>query len=240
MNRNGSALRYAPWLARDVARGPGLLFLVVSIALAVIFWRVKQKTGQVPTVDVIQAQTMSRVMLIACLIAVGGMVSIDVQQGFYRAWFTKPMAPWWYYLQRWLLGGVAVLLIPVVYGALLAVLIGGGMGIDADLMRGMALGYLLISSAVFLASTLTRWDWLFVFLIATAQGGLAGLATMGVELPTVVNAVYRVLPPFHLINPGAELLSGKPLLHVLAYGLAMLVLALLMLVQRPLGSGGRA
>lgn len=240
MSRNTSAFRYTPWLGRDVARGPGLLFLVVSVALAVIFWRVKQKTGEAPAVDVIQAQTMSRVMLIACLIAVGGMVSTDVQQGFYRAWFTKPMAPWWYYLQRWLLGGVAVLLIPVVYGALLAVLIGGGMGVDLDLMAGVALGYWLIGSAVFLASTLSRWDWLFVFLIATAQGGLAGLVTMGVELPTVVNALYRALPPFHLINPGAELLSGRPLLHVVAYGLAMLVLALLILVQRPLGSGGRA
>ena len=122
MSRNASPFRYAPWLARDVARGPGLLYLVLSVALAVIFWRIKQRTGSVPDVDEIQAMTMARVLTIACLIAVGGMVSTDVQQGFYRAWFTKPMAPWWYYLQRWILGGLAVLLIPVVYGLLLALL----------------------------------------------------------------------------------------------------------------------
>lgn len=240
MKRNTSAVRYATWLGRDVARGPGLLFLVVSIALAVIFWRIKQKTGFAPPVDQIQATTMTRVMLIACLIAVGGMVSTDVQQGFYRAWFSKPMAPWWYYLQRWLIGGVAVLLIPVVYGALLAVMIGGGTGLDADLLGGMALGYLLIGSAVFLASTLSRWDWLFVFLIATAQGGLAALASSGVELPRLINLIYRAMPPFHLIDPGAALLSGRALIHVVVYGVALLVLALLILVQRPLGSGGRA
>ena len=240
MKTNTASLRYAPWLARDVARGPGLLFLVVSIALAVIFWRIKQRTGMAPSVDQIQAQTMSRVLLVTCLIAVGGMVSTDVQQGFYRAWFTKPMAPWWYYLQRWVLGGIAVLLVPVVYGALLALLVGGGTGISTDLMLGVALGYLLIGSAVFLASTLSRWDWLFVFLISAAQNGLAGLVLMGVELPTAVNAVYRVLPPFHLLDPGAPVLTGRPLMHVVAYGVGMLALALLLLVQRPLGSGGRA
>jgi hypothetical protein len=240
MSRNASPFRYAPWLARDVARGPGLLYLVLSVALAVIFWRIKQRTGSVPDVDEIQAMTMARVLTIACLIAVGGMVSTDVQQGFYRAWFTKPMAPWWYYLQRWILGGLAVLLIPVVYGLLLALLIGGGLGITTDLMIGVALGYLLIGAAVFLASTLTRWDWLFVFLISAAQTGLAGLVRMGVELPTVVNAVYRVLPPFHLLDPSADALTGRPLIHVLAYGIGMLALALLLLVQRPLGSGGRA
>ncbi len=240
MNRHTAAVRYSPWLARDVARGPGVLFFAVSLVLAIIFWRIKQRTGMAPTVDQIQAQTMSRVILIACLIATGGMVSTDVHQGFYRAWFTKPMAPWWYYLQRWLLGGVAVLLIPIVYGALLAPLIGGGMGITTDLMVGTALGYLLIGSAVFLASTLSRWDWLFVFLIATAQGGLAGLVLMGVELPATVNAVYRVLPPFHLIDPGAAMLTGRSLIHVVTYGVGMLALALLILVQRPLGSGGRA
>lgn len=240
MNRNPSAARYAPWLARDVARGPGVLFLVVTVALAIIFWRIKQRGGAVPPTETILAQTMSQVMLIASLIAVGGIVSTDVHQGFYRAWFTKPMAPWWYYLQRWLLGGLAVMLLPFLYGGLLALLLGDGHGITSDLIGGMALGYLLYGSGVFLGSLLSRWDWLFVFLIATAQGGLAGVARMGVELPALADFLHRVLPPFHLIDPGAALLTGRPLIHVLAYGVAMLALALLLLVQRPLGSGGRA
>jgi hypothetical protein len=239
MRRNASAFRYAPWLASDVAKGPGLLFLLISIVLAVIFWRIKQRTGFAPSVEQLQAQTMARVMLIAALIATGGMVSTDVQQGFYRAWFSKPMAPWWYYLQRWLLGGIAVLLIPFVYGGMLALLLGGGMGISADLIGGMALGYLLIGSAVFLVSTLSRWDWLFVFLIATTQGGLA-TASSQLELPRTIELIHRALPPFHLIDPGAPMLTGRPLLLVLAYGIALLAVALLVLVQRPMGSGGRA
>lgn len=244
MRRNASALRYFPWLARDVAHGPGLLFLVTSLALAIIFWRIKVKTGFAPSVEELQVTTISRVLLIACLIAVGGIVSTDVQQGFYRAWFSKPMAPWWYYLQRWLIGGLAVLLIPVVYGAFLAPLIGGGFGITPELMAWIGLGYLLFGSAVFLASTLTRWDWLFVFLLSPVQNGLALVkaqaATTGLELPRAVALVHQVLPPFHLIDPSAPLLTGRPLLHVLAYGIGMLALALLLLVQRPLGSGGRA
>jgi hypothetical protein len=240
MHRNTSPFRYLPWLARDVARGPGLLYLVISITLTIVFWRIKQRTGMAPEPGDILQQIFARVTLIAVLIATGGMVNTDVSQGFYRAWFSKPMAPWWYYLQRWLLGGVAVLLIPVVFGSLLALMLGGSPGITFELMAGLGLGYLLIGGAVFLVSSIGRFDWLFIFLLATAQGGLAATRRLAMELPTALEWISRVLPPFHLIDPGAPLLSGRPLLHVLGYGTAMVLTALLILTYRPLGSGGRA
>lgn len=240
MTRDRGILRYAPWLARDVARGPGLLFLVIAIGIALIIWRVSERTGTTPDAAMTQAQTFQAVMLIVVLIATGGMVSTDLQQGFYRAWFSKPMAPWWYYLQRWILGGVVVLAMPVVYGACLALLLGNGFGISGALFAQLGLGYLLIGAAVFLFSTLTRWDWLLVFILSFAQGGIHQLVQTGLELPAALRFAYRVLPPFHLLEIGGPTISGGALRHVVGYGVGMLVLALLVLRTRPLGSGGRA
>lgn len=238
MNRHTNALRYLPWLARDVARSAGVLYLLVLVAVSVVLWRIRG-TGILTEPVLLQRQIFGATILVAVLVATGGMVSTDVHQGFYRSWFSKPMAPWWYYLQRWILGGLVLLAAPLIFGAILA-LIGDGHGITWALLSHIALAYLLIGSAVFLASTLLKWDWLLVFLLSFAQGGLHNISLFGAELPRTLDLIYRALPPFHLINPNGPVLEGRPLLHVIAYGAAMLVCALLVLTFRPLGSGGRA
>lgn len=242
MKQDRGALRYLPWLARDVAVGPGLLYVVVSIVVCVVLWRVSRATGSpsMLTPELIQSQAFNIVMLVMCLVATGGMVSGDLHGGFYRAFFSKPMPTWWYYLQRWLLGAVAVLLTPLVFGFGLDIVFGKGFGVTRDLMVTIALGYLLIAGSVFLLSVFTRRDWLLVFLIVTAQRMIASLVTMNVPIPRVIKVVWQALPPFHLIAPGKLVLHGTALIHVVAYGLAMVVVALVLLRVRPLGSGGRA
>ncbi len=242
MSGDRSPLRYAPWLARDVAMGPGVLFLVVIAVVCAVFWRLSQGAQNMfpITAELIQVNMLNSVIIIAVLIAVGGIVSGDAHNGYYRAFFSKPMPVWWYYLQRWILGGIAVMLIPVVLGLGLNLVLGEGHGITAALMANVAIGFLLVGGAVLLLSVFTRRDWLIVFVVATAQRAFASFIEVGLPVNEATKMAWQALPPFHLLMPGSPMLEGRPLLHAVGYGLAMTVIALVLLRVRPLGSGGRA
>lgn len=240
MTRDRSPFRYLGWHALDVLRGPVVLYAIVAAMFSFISWKMAQAMPVVPTPDRFQAQTFEATLTLAVLIATAGIISADRQNGWYRAWFSKPITPWWYYLQRWLLGLGAVLLAPVFLGIGQIIVLKSGTGITAELLGTIALGYLLIGSTALLLAHVTQREWLVVFVLSAAQRGLAGLEKLGVELPSYAEPVFRALPPFHLIKPEEAMLSGRPLLHVAAYGLAMLVAALVLVEKRALGSGGRA
>jgi hypothetical protein len=244
MNRDPSPFRYAKWLALDLIRVQLALFAIVSIILPIVIYRIQSKFGAAPDPASIQNGTFMAGLTIATLMAIGGSIGTDLAGGFYRAWFSKPMAPAWYYFQRWFLAGVAVLLAPLMLGGMLALVLRHGSGLSVDLMVTVALGYLLIGAACLLLSNFTAKDWLVVFLLSFLQSTLAGVmeraARSGIELPQWLVLVKRALPPFHLINPMKPVLHGNELLHVLGYGIAMLVAALVIVQRRPLGSGGRA
>jgi hypothetical protein len=63
---------------------------------------------------------------------------------------------------------------------------------------------------------------------------------MNIDPPAIMTWVHRVLPPFDLLVPGGPSLQGGDLAHVLIYGASLLILALLLLRFRPLGTGGRS
>lgn len=242
MTGDRSPFRYLPWLARDVAKGPGLLFMVVIAVVCAVLWRMS-KGAQIVfpmTPELIQAGILNSATIFAVLIAVGGMVSGDAHNGYYRAYFSKPMPVWWYYLQRWIIGGIAVMLIPVVLGLGLTLVLGEGHGVTSTLMANVALAFLLIGGAVLLLSVFTRRDWLIVFVVGSAQQAFASFIGIGMPVNRATKMAWQALPPFHLLKPGGPALEGRPLLHVVGYGLAMTVIALLLLRVRPLGSGGRA
>lgn len=244
MNRDKSPFRYTKWLALDLIKVQLALFAIVSIVLPIVIFRVQKNFGAAPEPSTIQSGTFMAGLTIVVLMAIGGSIGGDLGGGFYRAWFSKPMTPAWYYFQRWLLAGIAVLLAPLMLGGMLALVLGKGTGLSTDLMVTVALGYLLIGSACLLFSNFTAKDWLVVFLLSFLQGRLALIveqgAKFGLELPQWLVVVKKILPPFSLINPMKPVLHGNELLHVLAYGVAMLVVALVIVQVRPLGSGGRA
>lgn len=244
MSRDNSPFRYTRWLALDLIKVQLALFALVSIVLPIVIYRIQGKLGAAPEPLAIQNGTFTAGLTIAVLMAIGGSIGGDLNGGFYRAWFSKPMTPAWYYFQRWLLAGVAVLLAPLMLGGMLALVLQKGTGLSVDLMVTIALGYLLIGSACLLISNFTAKDWLVVFLLSFLQQRLAEVvaqsAKFGVELPQWLVVVKQALPPFHLINPLKPMLQGNELLHVLGYGVAMLVAALVIVQVRPLGSGGRA
>jgi hypothetical protein len=244
MIRDTSPLRYLRIHAMDVAKGPLALFVAAAAGLSFVLWRVFGSREAPDSADLLGG-LVAGTLMVAVLFASGGVAGNDIKQGYYRAYFSTPMAPWWFYLQRWLLGGVAVLTIPLWLGLGLAMGFGRGTGLSAELMGNVALGYLLIGGAVLLFSTVTARDWLVVFLLYFFQGRMHDvhelLTRMGSEIPWAVVAAERVLPPFHLVSAiSGGLPEGGALLHVLGYGLGMVVLALVLLRVRPLGSGGRA
>ena len=244
MKRDTSPLRYAPWLALDLAKTQLAGFAIVAVALALVIARIERSFPSPASAASIQTGTFSAALTIVVLMAIGGAIGSDLSGGFYRAWFSKPMAPWWYYLQRWLLGGVAVLLAPLLLGLALTLIRHRGSGVTTDLMITIGLGYLLIASACLLLSNVTPRDWLIVFLLGAVERPLAmavaASRNAGLELPDVLLWTAKILPPFHLIDPMKPVLQGNELLHVLGYGVAMLVAALVIVQVRPLGSGGRA
>lgn len=243
MSHPRSAWRYAGIHARDVARGPLALFVLVAIGLSFILWRLF-RTTEPPSIDTLMSGLLTGTVLVGVLIACGGVAGTDIKQGYYRAYFSKPMAPWWFYLQRWLLGGLAVLTIPIWLGLGLQVFLGHGTGLSWQIFAAMGLCYLLIGGLVLLCSTVTARDWLVAFLVYFLQAQLHNahemLTRLQQDVPAAVTMLLRILPPFHLIRPGADLPTGLELMHVAGYGLAMVIAALLILAWRPLGSGGRA
>ncbi len=244
MNRDRSPWRYLPTHARDVARGPLLLFVLVAAGLSLVMWRLSRGESQAPDMEGLLGGLVGGTLMVAVLFATGGVAGNDIKQGYYRAYFSKPMAPWWFYLQRWLLGGLAVFTIPLLLGLGLQLALGEGTGLGWEIFAATGLSFLLIGGLVLLASTITSRDWLLAFLIYFLQARLQNLkdlfGSLGNELPRSVELLHAVLPPFHLASPVAELPTGAGLVHVLAYGGAMVLLALLVLAWRPLGSGGRA
>lgn len=245
MTRNRSPFRYLPAHLLDVAQGPLALFAAVAATICVVIWRLGRLDANAmedPTQFV--GRIVSVVLTLAVLVAAGGVAGNDVGRGYYRAWFSKPMAPWWFYLQRWLLGGVAVLAIPLLLGGGLQLFFGKGTGITFELMQVIALGYLLVGGTVLLASVFTSRDWLFTFAITFTQARLDDIiklmAMSKTEAPTTLTWAHRLLPPFHLITPSKGLPMGDDLWHVVGYGVGLVAAALVLLVVKPLGSGGRA
>jgi hypothetical protein len=245
MTRDRSPFRYLPWLARSVAEGPLALFVAVIIGLSLVLWRVGQVARR-PMTNAAELQdgTWRVVLTVAVLIAVGGVMGTDVQRGYYRTYFSKPMAPAWFYLQRFLLGVAAVIVAPLLYGVgVRLALHTPDFGLHGTLFAAIAMGTLLIGGATLLLSTVTSRDWLVVFLLVFVQHRIGDVVQFtsrsGVTLPRWIVWPWRLLPPFHLVDPSVAL-HGSELAHVLLYGVGMIVAALAIMAYRPLGSGGRA
>lgn len=244
MSGSRSPWRYLRHHAYDVARAPLLLYVVASLGLGVVLWRMTRVTQDVPEPETLLSGLISGTLVVAVLFACGGVAGVDIKQGYYRAWFSKPMAPWWYYLQRWLLGGLALLTAPLWLGLSLHLALRQGTGLSWEVFGVAGLGFLLIGGVVFLASTVTPRDWLVAFLVYFLQARLHDvvgiLERAEQDIPRLMVMLHTILPPFHLVNRGDGLPTGLDLLHVVAYGLGLVVAALLVLTFRPLGSGGRA
>lgn len=252
MKHHHSPVRYLPWLLRDAVIWPLRFFVLAAAGVSLLVWRFAAKmhlpkpgqlrfSGQpMPEIasiaQLIQVGVWNMGLTVAILMTVGTIIGTDLERGYYRTWFSKPMSPMWFYLQRFLIGGVIVLACPLILGGGLALAVGGGAGVTAALMAQIGLAYLLVGSATMLLSRFTSKGYLLVFLLSIVQGMLQNFVN-GDFLPGWLLQVHRLLPPFQLLQPGLPAPHGGDLWHLVGYGGGMLALVLVLLRNRPLGSG---
>jgi len=232
-------IRYLPWMLRDLLLAQGLVLLAISILIYVVTIRIDPappvEFGPVGVLNVVRQSS-----LILVLICTGSIVSADRGLGYYRSIFSRPVSPPLYYLQRWLLG--ALLLATVVPAYTLAFSLAlGRFPIQWTLVGRMELFYILLGGLIFLISTVLRSDWLLGLMIFMLHGALSAFrSSPSFHLPAFWEFVYRIFPPFHLVDVSAPPLTGPQLTHVLLYGAGLVLAALAVLRWRPLGAGGRA
>lgn len=245
MNRDESPLRYMPWFIRDAIVWPFRVFVATSVVIDLLVWRLATNThmgGPGPAGTVLdmphglQVAIWSSGLTIAILMTVGGIVGTDLERGYYRSLFSKPMSPAWYYLQRFLVGAAVILLTPLVLGVGLALALRSNMGLTWHLIGQIGLSYLLVGSATFLVSRFSSKGWLFVFLASVLESVVSHV-TMVPGVPAWLKILHQALPPFELTQPALPVPTGGALWHVVAYGAGMLALALTLLRTRPLGNG---
>jgi hypothetical protein len=219
-----------------MARGPGAIILAVTALVAFILSRLPDApaadgSGVLPSLA-------DQAMFPLVLVVTAGIVSRDMSEGYYRAWFSRPVSPPLFYLQRYLAGGVIFLC----FFPLLALAVSvrtGSVSLPGWILGRGALLYLLTGGTVFFFSTLVRRDWILAALIAITESVLHQIQRSGAELGPAARAVYKVLPPYHAASIDGAPGSGE-LATAAAYGVALVVAALVILGRKPLGSGGRA
>lgn len=252
MKRSHSGVRYLSWLTRDAVLWPGRFFALAAVGVCLLVWRfaarmhvpkpgelrVNSRPGPLVTdvSQLIQVGVWNTCLTVAILMTVGTIIGTDLERGYFRTWFSKPMSPLWFYLQRFLIGAVLIVACPLVLGIGLMLATGGSTGVTADLMAQIGLGYLLVGSAAALASRFMSKGYLLVFLLSVMQNVLHTIAIRDF-LPGWVLELHRLLPPFYLLQPGQPVPHGGELWHIVGYGGGMLLLVLVLLRTRPLGSG---
>lgn len=231
-------IRYAGWMVRDLALGAGIWMALLTVAAALLVSKI-QVVG--PVGDVAQGaclEALNWTSITLTLLATGGLVSADFAIGHQRTLFSKPVSPPLYYLQRWLVGAVAVFVGTTVVAQTIASRFDLGLLGPGFFVR-LALLYLVIGGLVFLMSTLVRGDWLAVAALLAWQTLVGTARGMGMERGPIGVVLDLILPPRPLLRLGDPLPDGAGLAHVLVYGSVVLLGALALLRWRPLARGAR-
>lgn len=241
-------LDYARWQLRDHVRGAGLVIVLFSTVLGLILWQVaKSNPGLADGAVVVLASTLDQLAWPLVVLTVSGMVSTDRVDGFNRSLFSAPVTPAWYYLQRFLLGGVILATLPVVIAVAIRLSLGTWASPWSG-VRGVILLYALLGGLVFCWSTFGRRDWAIGVSLYLGQSALHGAREAGMPVPAFLRELTPLLPPFHLVQfggmTGPEVVGGTvptgwDLVHYLGYATGLVGIGIAVLLFRPMGSGGK-
>lgn len=229
-------LGYARWEFRDAVRGPGLILLAIAVIVGFVLTRLPDQ--QTFTSEEVLRAIVDQSIFPLVLVVSAGMVSRDLTEGYYRAYFARPVSPPLFYLQRWLVGGGVLLLYVPLLGAAVSVRT-GELRVPAWIVGRAALYYLLVGGTVFLLSTLIRRDWAIAALLYILETIMHAVHSQGGRIGWLGRAIYEALPPYHVAS-----LDGSPtpgdVWGAIAYGVAIVLAGLAVLRWKALGSGGRA
>lgn len=229
-------LAYAPWELRDAARGPGAIMLALTVLIGFILTRMPQSQA-FASEDVIRG-VVNQSLFPLVLVVTAGMVSRDLSEGYYRSYFSRPVSPALFYLQRWLVGGLVLLLFIPALAAAVSIRTGEFV-VPGWIVGRAALLYLLVGGTVFLLSTMIRRDWAIGALLYILETILHSLQEHGGQIGRIGRAIYTVLPPYHAGTLDASVTTGG-IWSAVAYGVAIVLAALAIIRWGALGSGGRA
>jgi hypothetical protein len=225
------------------------LLLVALVGVAFYFWEpgFHQHAGEVVPEEFkldlgylgISA-TLANYAGVCMLVLLGGFVSGDRRQGYYRMYFSHPTRPIAFYALRWVLGLAVALLAATVFlivGQWIAWgrFEGGWSGLYLALLAAVGYGGMI----AFLSVALPRgdaWVALVLFIFNQFWLGIAALGTQPLP-PLLSDAVSILLPPQLALNDvydgllRSEIVWGASA-YVAGYGLFWLLVAGLILKLR--------
>ncbi|CAN5130768.1 hypothetical protein BH09GEM1_BH09GEM1_13610 [soil metagenome] len=135
---------------------------------------------------------LSFMVFIGAVLAMNGIVANDRKHGYYRFLFTKPLAPWRYYGQAFLIHTVGFVAIMSLLGAAYGVLVWPILSVR--LLFVLALMFVMYAGITFLLSAAARWDWLSLVTVTVAAQFFWDKYK---ESPAVLAKLLYLLPPVH-------------------------------------------
>lgn len=182
-------------------------------------------------------QVMGTYIPLAVLMGANGIIALDRQKGYFRFLFSKPVPVPGYYVSAFLIHGA----IASAGAALLAAIIGWYATPQPVLQvaAACALTFALLGSILFFLSTLTYQDGL-VFILIWVLTLILRQIEPAMKVGHWMHTAVRILPPTHRLDAVREALYAghewamTDVWHVLAYGGACFVLALIALRRLPL------
>ncbi|MEX2181242.1 MAG: hypothetical protein WD771_04325 [Gemmatimonadaceae bacterium] len=246
MSAVGPLVAYLPWQARDsmgrALLAPGIFLLAAAAPL----WAFAASNSGIPLTEPGPAQDFARNLyntFVSMAVVLGAVVlmnqvhALDRERQHFRFLFAHQVAPWQFYLQRFVvaaalfLAGVA--LIPLGFSALVTDVA------FLPTMQTAALYALLVGALMFLCGALTQRDGLALILVYLGTALLQQVDRAD-GLPGWLAPVVAALPPFAVAGDlrTAWLTGGAfdtgDLLHVVAYSVALLIAALVVIKRFPL------
>jgi len=239
-------LAYLPWQARDCAPRAVVPVIIFAALAGLPLWGLKRSSpgldfrdgggAQVAALET-YATVLGLAILLGALILMNQTVAVDRDRQHVRFLFAHQVAPWHFYLQRFLVSALlftaASALMPIGFSALIT---------DVEIFPALkiaAMYAVLVGGLGTLAAASTHRDGLIIILVLAGASLLQQLEAVS-RLPAWLAWVAVSLPPFHLAGEirhawlrGSEVATGD-LVHVLAYGAGMLAAALLIITRAPL------
>ena len=181
--------------------------------------------------------------ILGAVFAAQGLVARDRWRGFDRVLFSRPLTPLRYYLQAFVVAGVAIVGCAVVIAGLFAV---AAYPVSVPGVAAyVALAWFTLGTFTFALTTVTTYHVPIVaatlggaLLLDRAQRAMSGSATLAM----VLDAAQYLLPPAHVIaalrEPFAQGLFVRPQLLAwpLVFGAVGFTVAVLVLSRRPFRS----
>ena len=237
----GRLAKYALWQFRDFVMEKGISIMIIGILLGflqLLPFRLGVPQELMPEVITRIVTTLARTLvLIWVFIAVNGMISNDRKLGYFRFLFAKPVRPFHFYAQLWVVHLAGVLVALLLLSGLFFVF--AGRFNVWNLVLYTTLVYFALGGIGFFVSAITNHElpvlaaiWLGASVLRTFLGGATGWKSWPLEL----------LPPVHTLDSVATSLittGTADLTHVAwlaGYGALFFVFGLVVLQRRPLAA----